>query len=238
MRLDELLTEVDVTYRKSDRDAAISPEQSNFDRRGRENEAKARELESRMKMRDSVLGSGVEAIVFQSSRPQNQGTVTRWLRNQSKDANNNGPIQYVIQGQQLNNPFIPRVYSIKQIQRNNGVFEFAIQMEKLAMTLERYFTKTDQLLERQLLEQLYHAEYVDELMNDRYTSGKLQSAIIEALSGEDSQHFTPMYKQAYDLAVKYNTSKFLDIHDENVMIRLTSVGPQIVLTDPIVGNTD
>lgn len=236
MRLDELLTEVDVTYHKSDRDAVISPEQSTFNRRGRENTAKAREL--RMKMRGSVLGSGVEAIVFQSSRPQNQGTVTRWLRNQSKDANNNGPIQYVIRGQQLNNPFIPRVYNIKQIQRKNGVFEFAIQMEKLAMTLEQYFTKTDHLLERQLLEQLYQAEYVDELMNDGYTPENLESAVLMALSGEDSQHFTPMFKQAHDLAVKYNTSRFLDIHDENAMIRLTSVGPQIVLTDPIVGNVD
>lgn len=236
MRLDELLTEVDVTYRKSDRDAVISPEQSDFNRRSRENIAKAREL--RMKMRGSVLGNGVEAIVFQSSRPQNQGTVTRWLRNQSKDANNNGPIQYVIQGQQLNNPFIPRVYGIKQIQRKNGVFEFAIQMEKLAMTLEQYFTKTDQLLERQLLEQLYQAEYVDELMNDRYMSENLQSVVLMALCGEGSQHFTPMFKQAYNLAVEYNTSKYLDIHYENAMIRLTSVGPQIVLTDPIVGNTD
>ena len=105
-------------------------------------------------------------------------------------------------------------------------------MEKFNLTLERYLNKIgdDPLLVEQLMNQVYQPNMRPDF--------KLNDNLDNILFG--LKNITP---QSNKHAVQYinfmksvdGVKPYLDIHGANVMVRLTSVGPQLVITDPVIG---
>jgi hypothetical protein len=226
MKLFEILDVKQINHPKN---TSISPDMT-YGRMSLDHVRKSIDVENRT----PILGAGVEAIVFQSKRPQDVGSVTKWLRNQTTDSSSNPVIKYLTQSQQYNIHLAPKVYNITQYKRPNGLYEYSIQMEKLHMTLEQYLDKIDNdpLLSEQLLNQVYQP-------NARPNFKLKLSVLDQILFG--LKNITPESNkrviQYINFMKSVNTSdpKSLDIHGANVMVRLTSVGPQLVITDPVLG---
>ena len=187
---------------------------------------------------NAILGDGVDAIVFHSSRPQNAGTVTKWIETQPYDAKDSTYIQYLIKNQ--NNPYVPKVYSISQYTTPEGFYNFSIQMEKLYCTVDQYIEKNsnDYNLMRLIVVQFFTDSDTDYIMNSYFKTPR----IIQDLMKKVLQGHTLKYNVIPQLLSILNTIRnalsgpqrkaTLDLHLGNVMIRLTSVGPQLVITDP------
>jgi len=187
----------------------------------------------------SVLGIGADAIVFQSKRPQDAGVVTKWIRNQVNDAKNNKTIQMLVQMQQQNSTRFPKVYSIKQHNLDNGMFEFVVKMEKLYMDLNQYCEKIkdDELLQHQLINQIVDSEIGDHLIFtsnlEKISFTKEMDTLFKNIRTYSKRgQLNPQFKKALDFVRQF--SKTLDMHMGNTMIRLTSTGPQVVIVDPIM----
>ena len=200
----------------------------------------------------NILGKGAEAIVFQSKRPQDAGVVTKWIRNQVNDAKNNEVVQFLVKSQQLNNTYMPRVYSITQHNLTNGMYEFVVKMEKLSFTLQDYAERPqvdgDVLLEMQILTQFINEQESEHMLikNGRNPRGEARDIYKKQTPFEKVVNWVcnslHMYKangdlnanfeKAYNFVMSFDADN--DLHTENYMIRLTSTGPQLVIMDPFV----
>jgi hypothetical protein len=191
----------------------------------------------------SILGIGADAIVFQSKRAQNVGTVTKWVRNQRTDSNDNPYIKYLVKGHRLNSPYIPRVYNITQYERTNGIYEYAVQMEKLPFTFKQYMVEywDDIDLVINVLNQIFTNKFSEYLLNEyphsvngvlAYIRKTLESGNVGRI--ELNPKIVPVLNLINDAAGDGDATR--DMHTENIMIRLTSVGPQVVIIDPLLEN--
>lgn len=185
-----------------------------------------------------VLGAGIDAIVFHNDqKPQQAGVITKWVRQQLTDYNSNPVIQYLVKGNSMGNPFIPVVYEIKQHQTNDEFYEYFIKMEKLHNTLHRMNLDSNQVL--MLLTQI-----IPEYDGPKIRKEELETLIEESfydLSGLTIGNKLYKYNENYLKTLKLirnivhsSNSNAPDMHSNNIMIRLTSVGMQLVIIDPIV----
>jgi hypothetical protein len=191
------------------------------------------------KTNDNVLGAGVEAIVFQSKRPQDAGVVTKWLRNQISDATNNSTIKMLTEMQKQNSTYFPKVYSIKQHNLDNGMFEFVIKMEKLYKDLKQYCVdiSDDDLMQLQLINQILNDEtsqkLIDNMHDDQVEFDAMMTLVFRNIRTYHKLGLlNPQFKKSLVFVRQF--SRVLDLHLGNFMIRLTNVGPQLVIVDPIM----
>ena len=234
MLLNEILQ---VNYKKSDK-----PSKIHGVGRSTDNFEKFTNIER--KNPKTVVGSGCEAIVFHSSRPQNVGTVTKWLRNQRQNSNNNAYIKYLIKCQSINSTYVPRVYNITQYTRPKGIYEYAIQMEKLPISFVQYIRQycDDAHLLRSILIQIFSEKYSEELVSKycgtKYGLSFILTEVRNALESNYNVHgnINPQIISTLDLIHDLEgKNATLDIHGHNTMVRLTNMGPQLVITDPLLG---
>lgn len=191
--------------------------------------------------KSSVLGKGSEAIVFQSGKPNQVGVARKWLRNQSRDVEKNPAIRFLIKSQQANNTALPRVYSIKQFKYFNDKYDFMIEMEKLSQTMGGYLDKNirDPHMMYPLWSQIFRPEVVDRLDQQAITSlDEFKRRFERAVAGKDKHLLNSNFRGALELvqSLLYRIENSVDLHKGNFMIRLTSTGPQLVITDPVISN--
>lgn len=137
-------------------------------------------------------------------------------------------LKYVHQHSELhNNPFVPRLF---EIQHGKIV---TYQVEKLIPFLEPDILRNKHLMLSKL------KQYFNNIDLDKATA---RSIIITELSkvldrGDYSNIKDPQLKQALqavDQMITYGQNKTInDITDTNLMWRMTHLGPQLVITDPL-----
>lgn len=194
-----------------------------------------------------VLGQGRDAIVYQNSGAKGIGVVTKQVR-AGVGIDDNGTIQYLIRGNKLGNPFVPVVYEIKSVSRQGRfdaevVTDYFIKMEKLHATLIDVDLDIDQSVA--LMRQVW--SFNEDAV---WKSNKTVRHLIEAgCNSEQSDQLTVQdnggneveltrtdsCKQVIALLrqVAKDTGDLHDIHSDNIMVRLTQVGMQVVISDPL-----
>jgi hypothetical protein len=188
------------------------------------------------------LGRGAEAVVYHKNHESWQGTVKKWLKNEDADVTKCGVILYLIQGDKAENIHAPKVYDIKQIKTPLNIDEdrcdYLITMEKLTPLSS---------IDPQILPAVFGSilethEELSIIGRDAFTACvKIRQAVI---AGQDSlklgsksfpfnQSFRQLQTIIMDSFHKSSGNPKVDIHDDNVMVRLTKFGPQLVISDPI-----
>lgn len=183
------------------------------------------------------LGSGSEAVVFQNTtKAENSGVVTKWIRNQRTPYNENPAIIFLIHANKHGNPFAPVVYNIKQISNQNGTFDYYIKMEKLHKTLLQMKDNIEQPQIDAFVRQVVQ-DYDSYPLSLYQLAGIIRNSAVEEgveINGKRYE-YTEKLAEICDIinlvVMKYHGR--LDLAARNIMIRLTSVGMQLVLNDPI-----
>ena len=144
--------------------------------------------------------------------------------------------RYVLMVQQhQNNPFFPRIYGVKVYEHNdtieygqNGVgdqYILHVFMEKLHPVSE-----LDEEVARQILWSV-GIPYKGEMKDDYSLRTKMGKDEYRKLMKQHTQH--PKLKEALRLLEPMFKKFGNDVHIDNLMFRLTGVGPQVVLVDPL-----
>lgn len=180
------------------------------------------------------IGSGVHADVF--IRPTRPGTVVKMAN--VRDINNDGYYQYITQVSKLaqSNPFFPRIYNIKFIKSSasntNDKGTLAVEIEKL-VPLET-LTKGQTAAVRGMLFNLPDEQQMDPVVQMTYI-------LDQAIDGK--QKYIDLIKnplllkavQQISSILTNNENLYNDLHEDNIMCRLTPNGPQLVISDPLSG---
>jgi hypothetical protein len=162
-----------------------------------------------------------------------------------------------------NNPFFPKVYSLKSWKDTHGRVMYDVKMEKLQplnvlsseqiITMgERYFTNFDNkfntALKRKIQLKTYTRPRSDKPLSDlqktmnenafKYAAMQaVASCLDESIKGEVTTHIKDsLLRQAMVLIrgiLIRKEGRLNDIHDNNIMVRLSPSGPQLVITDPV-----
>lgn len=189
------------------------------------------------------MGGGAFADVFQHrNRP---GTV---MKVGVIGANNkDGYVLYlnhIFRNQRMqSNPYLPRVYDIKTYQVRPTRLEYVVEIEKLEGLQdvdaeeirnmgERLFNDYEGQKER--LRSLYPTLFT----GDVEERDMFASIVARAMKQQISLSVVQDKKFREAIAIVGNIAKkeghIVDMHSGNMMIRRTSVGPQLVITDPLV----
>jgi hypothetical protein len=121
------------------------------------------------------------------------------------------------------NPHFPRIY---QIQRGKKW-----KMEKLPFTLEEYLNTDDHEENTHRFNLINNIYFDGAALNDK---GKLYDLVKSASSPiklESYKKALGMIEQEFLSLRKSNKFRY-DLHANNIMVRLTPQGPQLVITDP------
>lgn len=182
-----------------------------------------------------VLGVGAEAIVV---KPKNDLSVIK-IYGSAQKIKNSGTMQYYLLSQKYSrgNPFLPRVQSIHQSNRANvytGIEEhYIIKLEEL--TPLRFATEHD-------IESMFYSIFNTE-PESNLDYNRLATIIELAVEKPNklANYFdvTKINKNFLNVVklirkIKERADSSFDIHTGNMMIRRTSVGPQLVITDPLI----
>lgn len=199
------------------------------------------------------LGRGMFASVYE--RPSRPGTVVKLAR--VNDKNKDGYYSYInkVAKAAESNPFLPRIYSAKFIEdkRNEGQGYFAVEMEKLHPLSSmddnmliaignNIWPKFEQHV--QLLLKMFRGEVDDDgrlITPHEHIQHALADIINDLIHGINIPDVNNRkLNQALDYInqiLAADPKLFGDVHHENVMVRLTPAGPQLVITDPIAQYT-
>lgn len=159
------------------------------------------------------IGGGVTAQVFGSEKPNT-------IRKISYHASpNDAYIQYIkIILQHQDNPFFPRIYNAK-LYKKSGLYALFMEMEKLISLKDPKMIDTAYHIFRQLgLDYMSYRPWDWE--NSNFIEGLKQKS--------NNPHFIEAVNILEPLFKKFIS----DLHKNNMMVRLTSSGPQLVITDP------
>lgn len=207
----------------------------------------------------SELGRGVEAIVYSKSSDSGIGTVSKWIRKSKFDIENNSVIQFLIRSNEANNIFAPKVYKITKITHpdaaadDDDVDEFwknlrpkydkhyIIKMEKLQKLRELSSVELFALM-RTMSETgdfdgaediTVHPADVALSINRLVNRGRGTRVEVDGkISFDANEQLIEIIQLVRDVT-KDTPGCRSDIHMDNVMVRRTSVGPQLVFTDPV-----
>lgn len=134
------------------------------------------------------------------------------------------------------NPYLPRVYVADLNSDTNGAIKPSFKMEKLHDPQHVEFNVLVALYQKETDGDSDFLEYV----NDLYDSGHDKKAtfviwdkIVQSVAFNSL--WNDNIEQVNDIITNLTSIRGfkIDNHDGNFMIRLTSIGPQIVFTDPI-----
>lgn len=183
------------------------------------------------------VGGGAYASVFKKS----PGTVMRigkYDPKGSSDAHMNF-ISHILENNLIsNNPYFPRIYKalivrvpVKPNQYDESKklqyqYVYVTEMEKLVP-----FSKLDEQQLEAIADRIFDTKMADYLKNKQDLVIDIPETLHILLSKNKLQDIKdPKLKQALEHIDE--TYGALDIHEENIMVRLTNIGPQLVLTDP------
>jgi hypothetical protein len=183
------------------------------------------------------LGQGVEATAYHTG----QGTITKIIEiNPNESPKDNSTIRFLkLILQHQDNPFFPRIYNAKLYRNRNYKstqqkieYFMMVQIEKLTPISQKNIYDILPSIFKQIGVNPTKEKYDD---NDIYTQALLDMDVSE-LKELSTRSKNPKFKEAINLLAPYITRYGNDLHDENLMIRLTPHGPQLVITDPIPPN--
>jgi hypothetical protein len=161
------------------------------------------------------LGSGFQAWVGKTK----SNTAIKKAKIPSRNPENSAYVQFVkLVSEHQDNPFFPRIYSAKLLQEPLGDQFLIVHMEKL------YPIEHPKIR--------FNVKEMSKLLKlpNIFTDFSVDRPEIRKEIAEKTKN--PKLKEALELLepmfVKYGS----DMHRENWMVRLTSIGPQIVIADP------
>lgn len=193
----------------------------------------------------SVIGSGAYASAIEHDHHPSE--VIK-ISNKIADLDNDGYFKFVSaitkNNRLQNNPYLPKIYKIKiyttepSIKENTGYF-YVIHMEKL-FSLHDLGNKEIEMLTDKMFFTV--SSKIDKEHGDSSSKRAIFVQTIDDAIKNISNHNAgtvnikdPLLKQAILIIKKIlkNRNFGNDIHGRNIMIRRTSVGPQLVITDPL-----
>jgi len=175
---------------------------------------------------DDVSGSGVFARVKGDKDPHMINKIAKkW------DTAYNAYVDFLIDNKVAQaNPHFPRIYVAQ-----NGT---KWQMEKLQYTLYDYLNTTNDSISRSdlsdRLETLVDIYFKDHVGIDDYYDFAMNINHPENIKLGTYRKALSIVKELHkELGDKYPQSVMsLDLHAKNIMVRMSQVGPQLVITDP------
>lgn len=178
----------------------------------------------------SQHGQGTTATVFSKKTEEivRKVAVVRGSKtNSDQPFLNDGYSKFILASQKYwrENPYLPRVYDIKFFRTKNG-------MVYLKATLEKLTSIKDEKIPYESLASIYRKAFNDEPPTQ--TGGlinKLVDFISNGIYGSNAHIKDPFLKKVIKMLHAFRGGS--DMSENNIMIRFTSVGPQLVLTDPV-----
>ncbi len=176
-----------------------------------------------------TMGSGIQGTAYKHPNIPNTVIKTAEIYN----PNNDGYMSFVkLALKHQDNPFFPKIYkavlrelNIKLSSPYQAKYELVVQMERL------HKLDSDELVDitPQLFQQLGL-----EIDPDTFDLGDLFGYLDSRAIRQDLVNSTnnPKFRQAMKLLEVFMQKWQQDLHAGNWMIRLTSVGPQLVIIDP------
>lgn len=174
------------------------------------------------------IGIGAQASAYEL--PNQPGSIIKYVQVENlKDAHLK--FTNLILAHQ-DNPFFPRIYNAKLIRNLDSSgdeeyneYQLIVQMEKLK------HLNTEELDGKLFLGQLGFPKderfgYDLEILMNNFNGPKSRKKLAARTKN-------PKFKEALELLEPYFKYYGSDLHDDNVMARLTSIGPQLVIVDPI-----
>lgn len=194
-----------------------------------------------------VYSTGMEAVVFSNPRPSMAGMVTKWIRGSRNAPNAEPTTLYLAAVQDQNNSLAPRVDKIKCISNGKDTYDYLIKMERLYPLTASMFD--DAHTARQLLTQIIvdddnidkieplDIEDFGELLHNCCVYMSDYASLPDTDNKELKFKYTKNFKQIMSVLnnIVEETTARHDIHDGNLMVRHTSVGMQLVISDPLYG---
>ncbi len=198
-----------------------------------------------------VLGSGLYSDTIEH---ENEPGVVRKISKKMIDVTKDGYFKFIstiVTNDRLqSNPYLPKIYKIKiyktvNVEKKNRIeYFYVVQMEKL-YPIEQLDSKEMEMITNKALHikstpnnkekiRAPHDALVDTLYNAlsyvRYQDDSVgHESIDNTVNIKD-----PQLKQAILFVKKsIRISGGNDLHEGNLMFRRTSVGPQLVITDPL-----
>lgn len=188
----------------------------------------------------------------------NPGTVTKIVK-RTDDLEKDAYFQYVsamAKNDRISrNPYFPKIYNVKVRKDNYGISTYSVEMERLQnfstlspeevlMLGERMFFSFRSMAKDAAAyrRELAPTEYRDKITTLEF--GTVAFALIKAIEkviyeGDKVATYIkdPNLRGALTILkhlIKNNSSEFSpDIHGDNIMVRRTPGGPQIVIVDPV-----
>jgi hypothetical protein len=155
---------------------------------------------------------------------------------------NDGYFQYVkaIEPYMADNPCFPRVYVVKLTKDSNGKVLPQYKMESLTdgsgFSLESLLS-----MARRIYPDFDIDNTTDNKFASLYVRRKLARFMLENIKRNDFSGIEDRNVKGALMLIsrilKKNNKLILDLHSGNIMIRGTSTGPQLVITDPIAEGT-
>lgn len=151
-------------------------------------------------------------------------------------------IDYIIDNDLMDNIHFPRVYNVKRIKDQDGKQVSKYQMERLVPLTNLSFEEFSALIETHFKQRLALPFDGNTSKWDDYEYKIARDAIAQVLNaaaGGDGRALSTIKLYALEDAVNHinklakRTRATLDIHRENIMVRRTPHGPQLVITDPL-----
>jgi hypothetical protein len=134
-----------------------------------------------------------------------------------------------------NNPYLPRVRIFSQETNDKGQYKFTYELERLRAPLEMQNHLDQKVIDRIGQHMFYYWDILSQPYSDLRPWEQLCAVIDHTINENmDKVIQDPLLTQAIDILseIKERHARATwDINTKNVMIRLTSTGPQPVFTD-------
>lgn len=203
-----------------------------------------------------ILGIGQQAVAYDKSTSNDIGQIVKLLYLTSPfEKSNDTYVKFLKYFMRRNNPYFPKVYGLKEYInsetdvepfeeyacfKNECEFPYVVYME-----MEKLYKLRDEHIKEAVVEKMKTLGFPEPEMKDNriyidgtYIYSYFQNVgnikrIIENTNDDN-------LKEALSYIVKemenpdFGSSTMTDMHMGNIMVRLTSVGPQLVFIDPFV----
>lgn len=197
------------------------------------------------------LGKGREAKAFE--HPTHPGSVLKYVTIK-REPNESAQVVFTQMAiEHKDNPFFPKIYKAKVIPMEDpehGRYQMIVEMEKLQpLTGNKIRHMIPHILKQVGLEEKDVKKLIksgvtnpNADMSNWLEDPKGQKAAIafadivndwETLERMAQYSKNPQFAEAIQAIQDWNMDFNLDLHHDNLMFRLTSVGPQLVILDPL-----
>jgi hypothetical protein len=202
-----------------------------------------------------ILGSGVEAIAF--TIPGEIGVV-KVMTTRTAPLDQNPYLKYITIAQRYSgaNPFLPRASQISKQHVDINTWANLRKEAGVESEPEEYYNHPPALLSFKMerliplnkldvdqLYALYYKAFGEEIDQKKYRRAMqvvdaVEDKVNKASEGEITADASAQLVAAIRLinSIRKKTGSHLDLHSGNMMARMTTGGPQLVITDPMVGN--